>query len=538
MPSITIGNMDKKINSTKNTFSGTTLSCKLKEPCSMQNPTFMVQGLTKGQVYNYCSFEGRYYWVDDIVYETRDIQNVVCHLDPLATYKDAIKATTGFINFGPKDLWDKRLVDSRFAADRVFMSDTPIYVGNSSPLFSMLSGSGCVVMRIMNYKTASNSCGVATIVGPLSAYLALLNVYVTDLDTDVGNLGNNYEKLVGKMAGLGNALDSILSAYWLPVDINVVSNGTNYDGDIGGYSIGSGWKMANNYFGTPFFGGPEVVDIPISNLWATYPWLLTPNYTKITVSTPGGQVDISDVIYNFSSTQRISLTFTFYWNIDGDCLLVCRETDSDKTLFVHSWNMAIDVKRFAKSVQSGVSLGIKLGTEVGLSIVGGIAGAGAGIAMAGKTITKKARQKGVSGADAARFGNLTARAGDELTEQANDFQDASNGIGGAVASLNMAQGSREFSGTNTITSLFINGTDATAWKTPIKITVIRFIPEIMGDLGHYSSFCDQHGWPVLNYGDLSVDGPYQMAGATCHADAPPGVLSTINSTINSLIIIE
>ena len=167
-----------------------------------------------------------------------------------------------------------------------------------------------------------------------------------------------------------------------------------------------------------------------------------------------------------------------------------------------------------------------------------IAGAGAGIAMAGKTITKKARQKGVSGADAARFGNLTARAGEELTEQANDFQDASNGINGTVASLNMAQGSREFSGTNTITSLFINGTDATAWKTPIKITVVRFVPEIMGDLGHYTSFCDQYGWPVLNYGDLSVDGPYQMAGATCHADAPPGVLSTINSTINSLIIIE
>ena len=538
MPNITIGSIDKKINSTKNTFSGTTLSCKLKEPCSMQSPVFLVQGLTKGQFYNFCSFEGRYYWVDDIVYETRDLQEVHCHLDPLATYKDDIKATTGFINFGPKSLWDKRLIDSRLAADRVFAADTPIYIGNDTSLFSMLDGSGCVVMRIMNYDTASSTTGVATVVGSLSTYLTLLKLYVTDLDTDCSNFQTNFEKVVGKMAGLGNALDSILSAYWLPVKMSIVSTGTAYDGDIGGYRVNTGWERAQNYFGTPFIGGPYTKDISISNLWQTYPWLLTPNYTKVTITTPGGQVDISDVIFNFYDTTDISLKFTFYWNIDGDCLLVCRDADSDKTFFTHSWNMAIDVKRFAKTVASGTLLGIKTGIETGVAIVGGIAGAGAGIAAAGKAITKKARTKGVAGANAARFGNLTARAGEELTEQANTFQDTSNGICGGVASMNTSQGSREFSGTNTITSLFINGTDATAWKTPIKITVVRFIPEIMGDLGHYTSFCDQYGWPVLNYGDLSIDGPYQMAGATCHADAPPGVLSTINSTINSLIIIE
>lgn len=535
MASVKIGFIEKKINSTKNTFTGTSLSCKLKEPCSMQSPVFIVQGLTKEQLYNFAEWESRYYWVDDVVYTSRDIQEVHCHLDPLATYKDDIKATTGFINFGPKDLWDKRLIDSRLNADRVFMSDAPIYIDNSTSLFSSLSGSGCVVMRIMNYDTASSTTGVATVVGSLNTYLTLLRIYVNDLDTDCGTLQTNFEKLVGKWAGLGNALDSILSAYWLPISMSTISTGTAYDGDIGGYNINSGWERAKNWVGQPFIGGPYQQDISISTLWQTYPWLLTPKYTKVTVTTPGGQVDISDVIFNFYNTTRISLTFTFFYNIDGDAMLVCRDTDSDKTFFVHSWNMAVNLKSFAKTVMSGTLVGIQKGIELGTTIVGAIASGGASLAITGNSIAEGSMntmsEKQLNAGLAMQKGGL------RTAQTASEFNAMNSGISGAVASMDVAQGSREFGGVNNILALFING-QSDAWKKPVKINVIRYIPEIMGDLGHYTSFCDKYGWPVLNYGDLSLDGPYQMAGATCSADAPPSALSTINSTINSLIIIE
>ena len=88
MPNIKVGYMDKKINSTKTTFTGTTLSCKLKEKTDMYKPCFIVQGLTKANFYNYAEFEGRYYWVDSISYDTADIQSVYCTLDALATFKN------------------------------------------------------------------------------------------------------------------------------------------------------------------------------------------------------------------------------------------------------------------------------------------------------------------------------------------------------------------------------------------------------------------------------------------------------------------
>lgn len=534
MASVKIGYIDKKINSTKNTFSGTNLTCKLKEPCSMQSPVFQVQGLSKANLYNYCEFESRFYWVDDIIYETNDIQTVKCHLDPLGTYKDDIKATSGFINFGPKTLWDKRLVDSRFAPDRVFSaSDT--YIDNTTSLFQDLDGSGTVVLRVMNYDSTHNP-GIATICGSLTTFLTLLQLYVTDLDNELTHIVDEFEKLVGKFAGLGNALDAIQTAVWIPFKKSVVSTGNAYQGDIGGYRINSGWEMCNNYYGTPFIGGPYTKDITISTLWQTYPWLLGPDYTKISIVTPGGQVDISDVIFNFYDTQDISLTFTFYWNIDGECTLICRDADSNKTFFAHHWNAAVDLKNYVVTAKSGTELGIKAGIKTGVAIVGGIAAGGAGLAVLGNSIAEGSMNTMSERQLNAGLG--MTKAGLRTAQTASEFSAMHNGLSGIVASKDVSMGSREFGGADNIMALFINGTDATAWRTPVKINIIRFIPEILGDLGHYTSFCDEYGWPVLNYGNLSVNGPYQMAGATCSAEAPPNVLSTINSTINSLIIIE
>ena len=38
-----------------------TKDCKLKEPCSMQKPTFLIKDLPKGEFFNYLEFEGNFY---------------------------------------------------------------------------------------------------------------------------------------------------------------------------------------------------------------------------------------------------------------------------------------------------------------------------------------------------------------------------------------------------------------------------------------------------------------------------------------------
>ena len=89
MPTLQIGSISKKINSTKQTFTSSySYDCKLKDDCSMQSPVFLVQNLTKGNLYNFAKFEGRYYYVDDIIYRTDDIQEVHEQMDTDVYHQD------------------------------------------------------------------------------------------------------------------------------------------------------------------------------------------------------------------------------------------------------------------------------------------------------------------------------------------------------------------------------------------------------------------------------------------------------------------
>ena len=112
------GFTDKRINSTKQTFTASkTLDVKLKDPCSMRAPVFRVKGLTKSVLYNYMQWENKYYWIDDIVYKTFDIQEVYCHLDTLATFRSHIldERNNFFVKYTSKQSWwNKECDDPRF----------------------------------------------------------------------------------------------------------------------------------------------------------------------------------------------------------------------------------------------------------------------------------------------------------------------------------------------------------------------------------------------------------------------------------------
>lgn len=88
-------NFSKRKNSTKQPTGGTSLNCVMKKDTSLLNPTFQIDGIQTS--YNYCYFQGRYYFIDDITLNNNNIYDISCSIDALATYKSAIGSSTQFI---------------------------------------------------------------------------------------------------------------------------------------------------------------------------------------------------------------------------------------------------------------------------------------------------------------------------------------------------------------------------------------------------------------------------------------------------------
>lgn len=89
MTILTWSGFSKKQNSTKQPASaGTSHTVTLKAPTSLINPIFRLTGFNRSD--NYLQFDGRYYFIDDIVQISNDVAEYHCSIDVLATYKTQI----------------------------------------------------------------------------------------------------------------------------------------------------------------------------------------------------------------------------------------------------------------------------------------------------------------------------------------------------------------------------------------------------------------------------------------------------------------
>lgn len=104
-------NFSKRENSTKRPDSaGTDFEIVLKQPTSIQNPTFVIAGVDTD--YNYAYWNGRYYFINDISIDTTGIMTIRCSDDVLASWKDEINALSAMVLYdttGNSDIQDQRL---------------------------------------------------------------------------------------------------------------------------------------------------------------------------------------------------------------------------------------------------------------------------------------------------------------------------------------------------------------------------------------------------------------------------------------------
>lgn len=105
---------NKRKNSTKRPKGGTDRDVVLLDDVSLYSPVFECNYWDYND--NYCKWAGRYYYVVDVVSKRRDIFDVHCEIDPMATWKDDIMGTTAFVTFSTSD-YDIGIPDYRLSSD-------------------------------------------------------------------------------------------------------------------------------------------------------------------------------------------------------------------------------------------------------------------------------------------------------------------------------------------------------------------------------------------------------------------------------------
>lgn len=205
-----VGNFSKRRNSTKQPSGGTSKTVLLKEGTSMMRPAFLLSSVSYN--WNYCIWDGRYYYVTDIVSESNTLFRVECELDTLATFKNAIGNYNTLISRS----------DSAFnthVMDTIYPSKADPYTQStiiSNPgLFTTNRAAGTIVMGVVGHG------GQTLVVMPPASFASMCSVLfpVITQTPDVYFAATISEALVG---GLNTIMQSIVLLKWLPIDWSVV----------------------------------------------------------------------------------------------------------------------------------------------------------------------------------------------------------------------------------------------------------------------------------------------------------------------------
>lgn len=112
---VKFGKSDKRVNSTKIPTLADGVSCVLKSGTSVENPTFILQGVSPFD-WNvaYCETFGRYYFINDVTY-VESTYEISCTCDYLASYKDEILSNSMYVTRSSNvENFNRELIDTMF----------------------------------------------------------------------------------------------------------------------------------------------------------------------------------------------------------------------------------------------------------------------------------------------------------------------------------------------------------------------------------------------------------------------------------------
>ena len=169
----------------------------IKNGSSIITPTFLVAG--ESFDYNYCSFNGRYYWITDITSVRNEMWEVQCRVDVLASWKNEILNSKGFVKYSSSDN-NQNIKDGR-----------NVVTGNVERTASYLN---------MQMFDIDGSYILATLSGPASE--AINNSFSVLYGMESGSLGalaqefNSPDALTAIRQYFDNPTETIVFCRWLP----------------------------------------------------------------------------------------------------------------------------------------------------------------------------------------------------------------------------------------------------------------------------------------------------------------------------------
>ncbi len=181
----------KRAASTKRpTAPPVTKQVQLKEPTNMLNPVFLIEGID--WTYNYCQWNGRYYYIANITAENGYQSSLTCRVDYLATWKGAITASELYVKYGSTE-YNKVTRDMRYV---------PTESNRSQQHFALtttMNQVGSYIVSILG-DNPNGTMGAATLYAMYDFQIAqLMNEITADdfWDALKQKLSNPFEYLVG-----------------------------------------------------------------------------------------------------------------------------------------------------------------------------------------------------------------------------------------------------------------------------------------------------------------------------------------------------
>lgn len=323
---IDIGHMNKRINSTKQTFTKdfTNINVKLKKGTSVTKPVFMLYN-RENNAYkynvnkcNYLSCTWGYYWIDDIVYE--DSQEVIyfyCHRDVLATGReDYIKNCTAYIKYLFNDQTSQHIDDPRFGPDLYL--DTNVYnlhlIGTEN-IFDTFA----LDLEQMTIFMICKAAGTGSLGGQIGYAMSWseFNDFMKKWADSFNS--NTLDDFISKNVFGTSYRDCVISVYLSPLKWSylVAQYGSHLINNviIGNSSITTSEGVAA--FINPIYITRTITSYNFESLLPDlvkkygYEWLKGPKYMTTVLNTPAGSVDISSEI--FTDSTALAITAAFEW---------------------------------------------------------------------------------------------------------------------------------------------------------------------------------------------------------------------------------
>ena len=268
-------NFSKRANSTKvpdANVSGTTYNVVLKMPTSRRQPTLRISSNTFR--YNYCQFDGWYYFVEDIISVRADLWDVTLRKDVLGTYRNGIMNQYAYVMYDTAA--NTEIIDNRLAVNTSFT------VATASAEMPQLEGNGVYSLCVVG-KQSTDSWIVSNI-DDLTDILdtSFNNMFVPNLPatqpTVMEQIKVSIDFIIGVWAQIfasGSAPKCIRSCYWIPWALSGDSQDTI---KLGSFNTGvSGGRVTR---------GNVTYTFNVSIPWQTDDWRRNSPYTQVYLYLP------------------------------------------------------------------------------------------------------------------------------------------------------------------------------------------------------------------------------------------------------------